>query len=80
MFTVTWLKDAAERALKSFAGLLLSVLSLDGANVLTLDWGQTLGLGGTAALTSVLFSIVSAGVGSSGTASLTKAVAPAANS
>lgn len=74
MFSITWLKDAAERAIKSFAQILLSVLTLNGADVLTLDWKQALSLAVTGLLASVLTSVVSAGVGSSGTASLTKAV------
>jgi hypothetical protein len=79
MFTLTWLKDAVERAVKTFAQSLLATLTLGGVDVLHLDWGQTLAVGGTAAVISVLTSVVSAGVGNSGTASLTSAVEPAVN-
>lgn len=76
MFTTSWIKDALERAIKTFCQALLAVLTMDGANVVSLDWGQALSLGGTAALVSVLTSVISAGIGSTGTASLTKAVVP----
>jgi hypothetical protein len=77
MFSITWLKDALERAIKTFAQVLLSVLTLDGANVMSLDWGQTFSAAGTATAISVLTSILSAGLGSAGTASMTNAVEPA---
>lgn len=74
MFSTTWLKDALERAVKTFCQVLLSILTLDGANVLTLDWGQTFAAAGTAVAVSVLTSVLSAGLANNGTASLTKAV------
>lgn len=76
MFTLVWLKDAGERAAKTFAQSLLATLSLGGADVLHLDWAQTLSVATTATLISVLTSVVSVGVGNSGTASLTNAVEP----
>ena len=78
MFTLVWLKDAAERALKTFAQSLLATLTLNGVDILHLDWGQALAAAGTATAISVLTSVVSAGVGSKGTASLTNAAQPAA--
>lgn len=77
MFTLVWLKDATERAVKTFAQSLLGVLTLGGVDVLHLNWGDTFAIAGTATVISVLTSVVSAGVGNSGTASLTKAVEPA---
>jgi hypothetical protein len=74
MFTLTWLKDAAERALKTFAQSLLGVLTLGGVDVVHLNWGDTFALAGTATAISILTSVVSASVGNSGTASLTNAV------
>ena len=76
MFTLVWLKDAAERALKTFAQSLLATLTLNGVDILHLDWGQALAAAGTATAISVLTSVVSAGVGSKGTASLTNAAQP----
>ena len=63
-----WLA-AGERALKTFAQTLV-VLFGAGATVLTLDWQQALALSGTAALVSVLTSIVSLTVGPDGSPSL----------
>lgn len=77
MLTLAWLTDAAERAVKTFAQALLAALTLSGVDVLHLDWGQTLSMAGTAAVISILTSIVSVGVGTAGTASLTTAVTPA---
>lgn len=75
MFTVAWLKDAAERAAKTFAQSLLSLMTV-GTAITDVDWGSALALSGTAAAVSVLTSVVSAGVGNRGTASLTNAVEP----
>jgi hypothetical protein len=77
MFTLTWLKDAAERALKTAAQSILGILTLGGVDVVHLNWGDTFAIAGTATVISVLTSIVSVGVGNSGTASLTNAVEPA---
>lgn len=60
----------AERALKSFAGALLTFGGSDIFNLLTVPWVPALGLAGGAALSSVLFSIMSAQVGEKGTPSL----------
>lgn len=55
--------DAGERAIRTVAQALLSVLTLDSASVLTLDWPQTLGLGLTAGVISLLMSIIASGAG-----------------
>ena len=78
MFTLFWLKDAAERALKTCAQSLLATLTLNGVDILHLDWEQALAAVATATAISVLTSVLSAGVGSKGTASLTNAAQPAA--
>ena len=78
MFELAFWKDAAERAVKTCAQSLLATLTLSGVDVLHLDWVQSLSVAGTATVISVLTSVVSAGVGNSGTASLTNAVEPAA--
>jgi hypothetical protein len=69
MFTLTWLKDALERAAKTFAQSLLSLMTL-GTAITDVDWGSALALSGTAAAVSVLTSVVSAGVADKGSASL----------
>lgn len=74
MFSISWLKDAIERAVKTFAQALLGALTVSGADVLHMSWGQALSIGATATAISVLTSVLSAGVGSPGTASVTNAV------
>ncbi|OBB15510.1 hypothetical protein A5731_00285 [Mycolicibacterium conceptionense] len=78
MWSLTFWKDTAERALKSFAQGVILALGGGAVNVLTIDWLTLAGAGGGAALLSVLTSIVSAGVANKGTASMTSAVEPAA--
>lgn len=73
MFTLTWLKDAAERAVKTFCQALLTLMTL-GTAITDVDWGSAAAISATAAVVSVLMSVVSAGVANNGTASLTKAV------
>jgi len=68
VFTLFWLKDAAERALKTCAQSLLATLTLNGVDILHLDWEQALAAVATATAISVLTSVLSAGVGSKGTA------------
>jgi hypothetical protein len=76
MFTVSWLKDAAERAIKTFAQSALATLGLGTLDVLTVNWVGVVSIGAGAALISVLTSVASEPVGVGGTASLTKAVEP----
>ncbi|MFV8136419.1 holin [Mycolicibacterium senegalense] len=78
IWSLTFWKDTAERALKSFAQGVILALGGGAVNVLTIDWLTLAGAGGGAALLSVLTSIVSAGVANKGTASMTSAVEPAA--
>ncbi|NOQ58412.1 Holin [Mycolicibacterium fortuitum] len=78
MWSLTFWKDTAERALKSFAQGVILALGGGAVNVLHLDWLTLGGAGGGAALLSVLTSIVSAGVANKGTASMSSAVEPAA--
>ncbi|WP_081278880.1 holin [Mycolicibacterium fortuitum] len=78
IWSLTFWKDTAERALKSFAQGVILALGGGAVNVLHLDWLTLAGAGGGAALLSVLTSIVSAGVANKGTASMTSAVEPAA--
>lgn len=73
-----FVKDLTERAVKTAAQTAVTVLGADQLNVLHVDWETVLGLSGGAALLSVLTSLASLGVGTSGTASATKAVEPTA--
>lgn len=78
LFSITFWRDAAERAGKTAAQSAILALGGGAANVLTLDW---LTLGGAAAggaLLSLLTSIASVGIRDTGTASLTRAVEPSA--
>ncbi len=62
MFTLLWLKDALERAAKTAAQTVLSVTGLGavGVDAFALDWTDVLKLAATAAVASVLTSVVSA--------------------
>lgn len=79
LFTLTFWKDCAERAIKSAAqavGLVL-VGGSSVVNVLTLDWTVVGGAALTGGLLSLVTSIGSAGFANKGTASLTDAVTAA---
>lgn len=69
-----YFRDLAERTLASFAGGFLSVLGLDAVNVLSLDWKATLGVGGGAALVSLLKGFAAKAVGDPQSASLSTKV------
>lgn len=64
-----FLKDTAERAVKTFAEMLVADISV-GQGFGDIDWGRTLSVAGVAALLSVLMSVASYKVGDEGTASL----------
>jgi hypothetical protein len=72
MFSTTWLKDAAERAVKTFAQALLALMGAAPLNIIDLNWGDMLGVSATATVVSVLTSVVSVGLGDKGTASAVK--------
>jgi hypothetical protein len=64
-----------ERALKTFAQALVAVFAAGSVTVLDLDWTQALAVSGTAALLSVLTSIVSANIGNYGPSLASETVA-----
>lgn len=70
MQTYRFWRDAGERALKSAAQAAIVVFGGDAINVWAIDWQQSTGVVLSAALLSILTSIVSANVGETGTASL----------
>lgn len=67
MFTVVFWRAAGERAVRSFAGSVLSTWVVAGQvfDVRGVDWGLVLGVGGGAAAVSLLLSLVATKVGSS---------------
>lgn len=71
-----FVKDLAERAVKTAAQTALTVLGAEQLNVLHVDWETVAGLTGGAALLSVLTSLASLKFGDTGTASAVKRDAP----
>lgn len=71
MFSKLFLLDVVERAVKTFAQSLLVLFVGDSAyNVISVNWPQALGLAATAALVSILTSVVSGQFGDKNTASV----------
>lgn len=68
-------QDLAERAGKTFVQGILAVLTVQGvSSALEVNWPDALAVSGTAALVSVLTSLLSFKFGNTGTASATTAV------
>ncbi|WP_236732129.1 holin [Mycolicibacterium peregrinum] len=78
IWSLTFWKDAAERALKSAAQAATLALGGDVFNAWTVDWKTAAGIALGGAGLSLLTSIGSAGIANKGTASLSSAVEPAA--
>jgi hypothetical protein len=72
MFTITFWKDAAERAIRTAAQALLALWATDISGVLAVDWLQAGSVAALAALTSILMSIVATGVGDKDSAQFRK--------
>ena len=70
--TAAFWRDAAERAVKTFAEAALATLGAGALNVVTVDWIGVLSLGAGASVLSLLASVASAGLGTPGTASAVK--------
>jgi hypothetical protein len=70
IFRKAFLLASIERAIKTFAQVLLALFATGQANILNVDWGSGLAVAGTAVLVSFLTSIVSANVGPEGSPSL----------
>jgi hypothetical protein len=72
MWTAAFWMATAERAIKTLAQTLISVLVVGGVvlNIFTVDWVNALGIGLGAMVVSVLTSILSSFVGSSDSPSL----------
>jgi len=72
VYTITFWKDAAERAIRTAAQALLALWATDVSGVLAVDWTQAASVAALAALTSILMSIAATGVGNSQDASAIK--------
>jgi Putative lactococcus lactis phage r1t holin len=59
LFTLAWVRGAAERAIKTAAQSLLAVLGVGGLGILDIDWAGTLSVAALAGLTSILTSVAS---------------------
>lgn len=79
LFTVSFWKDATERAVKSLAQAVVLVLGGDAVDVWHVNWQTVVGAGLGGALLSLMTSLASVGIANRGTASLTAAVEPAAD-
>ena len=72
MYTITFWKDAAERAIRTAAQALLALWATDVSGVLAVDWVQAGSVSALAALMSVLMSVAATGTGSQDSASTLK--------
>lgn len=72
MWTVELWKTAGERAIRTFAQVLLSVIVVGETGFMDVDWQQSLSVAGLAAVASVLMSVVATGVGDKGTPSFVR--------
>lgn len=70
MWTKTFWAQVLERVVKAFSASLLASLTAGATGILSVPWTAALGVAALAAVVSVLQSIVSAGVGPTGTPSL----------
>ena len=70
MWTMDFWKDAAERAIKTFAQALIAGLTAGAVGILDVPWVDVLSVSALVAVLSVLTSLVSAPFSSKGTASL----------
>ncbi|OII27936.1 hypothetical protein BIV04_03245 [Frigoribacterium sp. MCBA15_019] len=69
MYTPTFWKDAAERAISTAAQAAIGVLTAGSIGLVDIDWASTGSIAGLAAVVSLLKSIVASGIGN-GDASL----------
>jgi hypothetical protein len=72
MYTLTFWKDAAERAIRTAAQALLALWATDVSGVLAVDWVQAGSVSALAALMSLLMSVAATGTGSQDSASTIK--------
>jgi len=72
MFSFTFWKDAAERAIRTAAQSLIALTATDISGVLEVDFTQSASVAALAALTSVLMSVAATGRGNPESASAVK--------
>lgn len=72
MYTRFFWLSAFERAVRTFAQALLSVLIVGETGFMDVDWQQSLSVAGVAFVASVLMSIAATGVGDHGTDSFVR--------
>ena len=70
MFTASFWKQAAERALRTVAQALVAVIAATSFDWFSADWRAIAGTALTAGVLSLLTSIASAGIGEKGTPSI----------
>ncbi|MGW2343272.1 holin [Streptomyces sp. NPDC001661] len=66
MWSISFWKATAERAIRTFAQALAAVLVAGATNLLDVDWAAALGTAGLAALLAVLTAVGTAGIGPHG--------------
>ena len=77
MWTLSFWKDAVERAVRTVAGAEAAALTAAGAGLIDANWAGSLSMAGMAGLLSLLLSVAGEAVAPTGTASFTTAVVPA---
>lgn len=67
-----FIKDLVERAVKTFAQVLLGFIGIEGVGFGDVNWVRALSVAGLATLASILMSIASYNINNKGTANLVK--------
>ena len=70
MWNKPFWEDAGERALRTFAQVMLGFLVVGETGILDVDWENSLSVSAVAAFASILMSVVGTGIGDKGTAAL----------
>ena len=76
MSTLAFWQATGERAVKTLAQTLIALIGATAINLTAISWLDDLGIAATAALLSVLTSIVSAGVGNPGPSLASETLTP----
>jgi hypothetical protein len=63
IFTWTFWKRTLERMIRAFAGSLLSVMTMDGFNLLSASWGVMFATAAGAAMITMLLSLIGSNFG-----------------
>lgn len=70
MFTISFWRDAAERAIRTTAQAAVALIGTTAIGILDVDWTQLASASALAGVVSLLTSIASSAIGDKGTASL----------